>query len=702
MSTHARVSAMVSSMQSVLTASYQNSRRAVRVLACTLAAGVLVAGVGAALSLFTNVAAQPAQPTQTESPVAAMREAMARRQWQRLPELALAAAKEQHPQDPQNLPLMYAEYWWLRVQFEQPELLPVPTQATEAAARRFLARHADTYLADRLRGDWILAAARAGDFATVTTLGPVQVSNPQIGCAQLQARHLSSPRKPPAALAAEALTTFTPNDACWALLDRLVADKVLGWPQLSFLWRAALEANNTASARRFAEYLLTPAQLRVYDKILRDPLAWLTQRSRTKPTTRVQREVLVVAFARAARQDRVATDQLLRLWKPLMPPGDHAWARTQLALVAALNLDARAHQWYRDAGLAAPLTDYNHAWRVRAALRQPNIDWPWLRQAIARMSASQRAEPVWVYWDARALAATGKHDAARERYRRIASGHDYYGLLATEELGRSVTLPPAPDPVAEPDIAEVRQRPGVQRALALFRAGWRTEAVPEWNFSLRGMTDRQLRAAAELARREHLYDRVVNTSLRTAREVDMAQRFIAPFPDVIAHQAHSINLEAAWVYGLIRQESRFITDARSSAGATGLMQLMPATARWTAQRIGMTDFSPAQLNDFSVNTTLGANYLNLVLADLDGSQLLASAGYNAGPNRAKQWRARLTHPVEGAIFAETIPFTETRLYVKHVLANATWYAAMFTGQPQSLKARLGMVTPQAGEAGQIP
>jgi len=512
-----------------------------------------------------------------------------------------------------------------------------------------------------------------------------------------------SPALAPDALAAEALTTFTPNNACWALLDRLVADKILGWPQISLLWRNALETNNTASARRFAGYLLTPAQLKVYDKILRDPLAWLTQRSHTKPTTRVQREVLVVAFARAARKDRDATDTLLRdVWKPLMPPTDHAWARSQLALVAALNLDVRAHPWYVEAGLDTPLTEYNHAWRVRAALRQPDIPWPWLRLTIARMPASQRAEPVWVYWDARALAATDQTDAARERYHRIADGHDYYGLLASEELGRTVTLPPAPDPVSEQDIAEVRQHPGLQRALAFFRVGWREEAVPEWNFALRGMTDGQLRAAAELARQEHLYDRVVNTSLRTARDVDMTQRFIAPFSDVITAQAQAIDLDAAWVYGLIRQESRFITDARSSVGAGGLMQLMPATARWTAKRIGMTDFTTAQINDFTINTTLGTNYLNIVLADLDGSQLLASAGYNAGPSRARLWRARLTHPVEGAIFAETIPFTETRLYVKHVLANATWYAAMFTGQPQSLKARLGTVTPQAGEASQIP
>src|SRR5690606_39139001 len=117
-----------------------------------------------------------------------------------------------------------------------------------------------------------------------------------------------------------------------------------------------------------------------------------------------------------------------------------------------------------------------------------------------------------------------------------------------------------------------------------------------------------------------------------------------------------IGLDPAWVYGLIRQESRFIMTARSGVGASGLMQLMPATARWVAKRIGMVDFKPAHVNDFDVNTTLGTHYLNIVLQDLGGSQLLASAGYNAGPRRPRNWRATYASPVEGAIFAETIPF----------------------------------------------
>ncbi|MGE4378096.1 MAG: lytic transglycosylase domain-containing protein, partial [Burkholderiaceae bacterium] len=160
----------------------------------------------------------------------------------------------------------------------------------------------------------------------------------------------------------------------------------------------------------------------------------------------------------------------------------------------------------------------------------------------------------------------------------------------------------------------------------------------------------------------------------------------------------------AYVYGLIRQESRFILDARSGVGASGLMQIMPATARWTARKIGLTGFTPDQLTDRDTNVTLGTAYLKLVLDGFEGSMPLAAAAYNAGPGRPRNWR---NGPVlEGAIWAENVPFTETRDYVKKVLANTTNYAAVLTGQPQSLKARLGQVWPrsdaQAPANGDLP
>ena len=172
---------------------------------------------------------------------------------------------------------------------------------------------------------------------------------------------------------------------------------------------------------------------------------------------------------------------------------------------------------------------------------------------------------------------------------------------------------------------------------------------------------------------------------------DAAQRFPMPHQGAVVRQAQAIGLDPAYVYGLIRQESRFIMDARSHVGASGLMQVMPATARWTARRIGLEGFAPAQINELDTNILIGTNYLKLALDEFRGSMPLAAAAYNAGPGRPRAWRNG--PELEGAIWAESVPFGETRDYVKKVLSNTTDYAALLTGQPQSLKSRLGRVGP---------
>jgi soluble lytic murein transglycosylase len=210
------------------------------------------------------------------------------------------------------------------------------------------------------------------------------------------------------------------------------------------------------------------------------------------------------------------------------------------------------------------------------------------------------------------------------------------------------------------------------------------------------MGERELLAAARLACQNGVWDRCINTSLRTALAEDHAQRFPMPFQREVVQRANSIGLDPAYVYGLIRQESRFVTDARSGVGASGLMQVMPATARWTARKIGLTDFRPHHITDRDTNITIGTAYLKFALDDFEGSLPLAAAAYNAGPGRSRTWREG---PVlDGDIWTENIPFDETRDYVQKVLANTTTYAAILTGQPQSLRSRLGTVGPRATAA----
>jgi len=284
--------------------------------------------------------------------------------------------------------------------------------------------------------------------------------------------------------------------------------------------------------------------------------------------------------------------------------------------------------------------------------------------------------------------------ASRYLYRTISEQSNFYGLLANEELGNHLVLPPPGQPVSPTEIAAMAANPGLQRALKFFNMRLRFEGTREWNWELRSMTDRQHLAAAEFARQNNVLDRMVNTSDRTRLEVDYTQRYPTPHDDVMHPATQTLGLDKAWVYGLIRQESRFIMDAQSHVGASGLMQVMPSTARYVAQEDRPYRFRHGNLERCAHQRLAGTNYLNMVLGGLDGSQVLASAAYNAGPGRLRIWRATMTRPLEGAIFAEIIPYTETRGYVKNVMANATYYAALFEKRPQSLKARLGTVGPK--------
>ncbi len=170
-----------------------------------------------------------------------------------------------------------------------------------------------------------------------------------------------------------------------------------------------------------------------------------------------------------------------------------------------------------------------------------------------------------------------------------------------------------------------------------------------------------------------------------------------PYREAIGSAVRENGLDEAWVFGLTRQESRFAADVISSAGAIGLMQLMASTARWIAQQTRRSDYRIAQLEQPDINARFGTYYLRYVLDRLDGLAVLATAAYNAGPRRAQNWRG--AEPLEGAIYAETIPFNETRDYVKKVMANAMFYQAQLGLPYVTLTDRLGIVAPRVMTGG---
>jgi soluble lytic murein transglycosylase len=308
------------------------------------------------------------------------------------------------------------------------------------------------------------------------------------------------------------------------------------------------------------------------------------------------------------------------------------------------------------------------------------------------MTRKEAEQGAWRYWKARALKATGKQAEAEEILKALAGEFNFYGQLALEDLGGKIVSPAARFKPGAEDMRAIGQVPGLQRALTLYRLNLRADANREWLWAIREFNDRQLIAAAELAARSQLYDRAINTADRTVEVHDFSLRYLTPYREVLKTHVSQLDLDEAWVYGLIRQESRFIAEARSHAGASGLMQLMPGTARWVARKLGLKDWRWSEVNEVETNVSLGTWYLRHVYDALDGHPVMASAAYNAGPGRARAWRPG--GAMEGAIYAETIPFNETRDYVQKVMANASYYGHVLGRQAQSLKERLGTVAPR--------
>jgi soluble lytic murein transglycosylase len=523
----------------------------------------------------------------------------------------------------------------------------------------------------------------------------------EVTCYALLTEHLAG-REVTAAARAAWMAQRDTDDGCALLATTMVAARRFTSDDLWRATRLAVESNRQRVAK-FAAGLIGPQVGAALDEILDKPARYLTRRAGVRDRTAA--ELTALAVMRTAWNDpEAAAGQMEQRWQFALPPGLASAVWAVIAKQAAQKLTPEAVTYYQLAWKAAhrrgadavDWTDDTLAWGARAALRagRGRDRWTTVQQMIGAMSPAEQREPAWAYWKARAIAAQApagaEGDAAREESRQLLQGVagplGFYPMLAAEDLGQPIELPPPPTPLMPEEQGQVAALPGLKRALLLAPLGLRDEARREWYFSLRGMSERQMLAAATMACGVADWQLCINTSDRTRNEVDIAQRYPMPYRDEILAQARALGLDPAYVMGLIRQETRFMAALRSYVGATGLMQLMPNTAGWVARKTG-TPYSPAQLTDPALNLRLGTSYLKMVLDNFGGSQVLAAAAYNAGPTRPRRWREGAT--LEPAIWAENIPFNETRDYVKKVLANATLYSMLLTGQPASLKARLG-------------
>lgn len=584
----------------------------------------------------------------------------------------------------------YAAYYQLRPQLENINM-------STDTIKKFLSRYQDSPLSDRLQGEWLKALGKTQQWELFVEAYPGGINgDTELTCYSLQQRLGANDDN---AFNAARPLWFNGRDlpaSCTPVFEILISAGTLTLDDVWTRLRLALETGNVSVAKRINQYLPSNQALneRKLTAATDNPLRYL-EKHRNEIKTRSDREIALFAMLRLLRS---GPDQAYVYWTRIrgqFNEKDRSYFMVQLADQAARRLNPRALGWFREAASTSstpvPLSDAQLGWKTRAALRVG--DWGLVLETIDTMSDTEQETGVWRYWKARALKAQGKTVEANAILAPLSAEHNFYGQLAEEDLGVVISALTEPYKATREEITVIERSPGIQRALALYRMNLRIEGIREWAWAIRDLDDRQLLAAAEVARRNGLYDRAIHTADRTRLQHDFSLRFPAPHREAMRDALKQQELDEAWVYGLIRQESRFVSDARSSAGAMGLMQLMPGTAKWVAKKMGMQKYHKTLVTDINTNLMLGTYYLKHVLTLFDNQSLMASAAYNAGPGRARQWRDE--KPLEGAIYAETIPFNETRDYVKKVMSNSMYYASTFGHQMRTLTQRLGIVPPKS-------
>jgi soluble lytic murein transglycosylase len=649
----------------------------------TILTSIALAGV-AMLSPSLSAKAQSADSSRLDDTVLDMAQAYKMRDKQRMAQLL--PSLRGHPLEP------WAAFWELSARLDD---------ASGREIQDFFARYSGTYQEDRLRTQWLLQLGKSRDWAAFNREYPLYRMNDDrsVRCYALLAEHLASGQDNTEQVKDAWLNLKDADDGCASAAEQLVKDHTTSYQMVWQRARLGME-NDRLRVVTQAVDLVSLDSHKTINTIYLDPGKYLSDkytalRSKT-------RELVSLALIRQAYidPDEAAVEIEKLRWRAQLTAEERSWIWGVIGKRAAQKLSNNALSYFAK-GQPSQMHEDHLAWMARAALRAGR--WAQVLEAINAMAPAQRSDPSWTYWQARALrlqtASPSAQAQAQQLFQSIAGVRGFYEQLALEELGQRVTVPAAPPPLTAQEKADALNNPGLSRALYAIRIGLRPDGVREWNYTTNlhqrgGMDDRSLLAAADLACRNEVWDRCINTSERTKGVMDFEQRFPMPFKAAVLARTKQIGLDPAYVYGLIRQESRFITDAKSGVGASGLMQVMPATAKWTARKIGLTDFKAHHITERDTNIAIGTGYLKLVLDSFDGSMPMAAAAYNAGPGRPRVWRGQSGGPVlEAAIWAENVPFSETRDYVKKVLSNTTNYAAMITGQPQSLKARLGTVGP---------
>ncbi len=573
-----------------------------------------------------------------------------------------------------NYPLYpYLEYAELRYGFSDKKLPRV---------KKFLDQYPDLPLSPLLRSAWLNQLAKKKHWASLLELYSPQ-ENIQRQCNFLHALiETGQPEK--AFKLVEPIWSYggsrpddcTPVFNAWRKAGKLTTELV--WKRVEL----SMQENEITLARYLRRYL-PPLEKRWLDQWLQihDHPERLRKNAKLRGPDRLRIIIMSHGLQRLARRNLNAA---LSVWKTLQAANPFpAKLQQQVEHAIAVHMISTGHKQsmeFLDQINPNPNDTLLHEKRIRLALSKQK--WKLVSSWIQRLPDNLKASDEWRYWLARSQAELGQQDEANKLFKQLTKERSFYGFLAADHLSIKYDLNHRPLKVATTTLEQLKSNGGLQRSRELFLLDRNTEGRREWRAATAKMSPEQLKGAAILAHKWGLHDRSVAVITQAGLWDDLKLRFPLAHRNQVDKRAREKNLETAWVFAVIRQESAFIQDARSPTGALGLMQLMPRTASSTARMLKMGRPKANKILQPETNIRLGTAYLRVVLDELWQNRILATAAYNAGPGRVRGWLTKKAVPAD--LWIATVPLDETRGYLKRVLAYTVIYEQLLGQKPQRL------------------
>ena len=606
------------------------------------------------------------------------------------------SALEQFRESMQNDALgYYPDYWILNSNL-----------AFQPAANivNFAKRYPQSAMAEKLAADYVEEKVKQADYSGAQpVLAYVTNADQAENCAVAQVRAKMGDSLVFAEFKDVWLTTSSQPESCNGLGRLMLSSPLMTAQDRQQRLYAQLRAGQSGQAIATAQSIGINLSLAQLNQIQANPLNYLWSAPKTSTADYAY---VVYALGRAADTDLTSALQSVPKLVQDVPADVQKYIYRTVGYIGGTtimknNFNREVLQNF-DASYGLPFSGEESEVYARQAIRFGA--WESVIRAIDSMSVTQKQEDRWQYWLARASEQRGDNSSkksAQDIYKRLAmSGDDYHNLLAKDRIGQRYNEASAQEQPTTSDVQRLNQNIHFRRAFALRDINAPATYINrEWNWAVRQAylkhDDGLLLAAAKRATDMGWYDRAIYAADRTEKKHNYAYRFATPHQSLVVSHSRNAGIDPAWAYGLMRQESRFVTAARSHVGAGGLMQIMPGTAKLVARQMGET-YNPAALSDANTNIRYGTFYLSMIQGQLSSNPVLATAGYNAGPNRAKRWQPDYQN-LSADQYTESIPLNETRDYVKNVMTNAAHYGILLGQGPQAIESRMPLIPTRAAQ-----